>query len=145
LGERSRLHEIGGDLSVGRARIEGEGCKMIRRLMCAAVAAAIATPALAASKAKTKPAAGKDVLIVVLKQEVHGKDGIHKQLMPRDNCMKFLLAAQANVRAGQIVTLTLEDPAATGTVVSVTCVHADGSYDSVETITPSEDKSESDQ
>lgn len=69
---------------------------------------------------------------MILKQEVRGRDGPHKLLVDREQCMKFLDGVMSHFNKGEPVTLTLGNPAATGNVVSASCVHADGSYDLVE-------------
>ena len=116
-----------------QAKLCGSDAKrreMISKLINAALATTLlATPALAAPKSKAAP---RDLLLVILKQEVNARDGAHKLLVERDQCMKFLEGVRSRFNKGEPVTLTLVDPAATGNVVSASCVHPDGSYDSVE-------------
>ena len=59
-------------------------------------------------------------------------DGSQKLLVERSQVFKFLQGVRSRFNKGEPVTLTLVDPAATGNVVSASCVHPDGSYDSVE-------------
>ena len=97
---------------------------MIRKLIYTALATTLlATPALTAPKSKAVP---RDLLLVILKQEVNARDGAHKLLVERDQCMKFLEGVRSRFNKGEPVTLTLVDPAATGNVVSASCVHPNG-------------------
>jgi hypothetical protein len=82
---------------------------MISKLIYAALTTTLlTTQALAASKSKAAP---RDLLLVILKQEVNGRDGAHKLLVDRDQCMKFLEGVKSHFNKHEPVTLTLVDPA----------------------------------
>jgi len=76
----------------------------------------------------------RDMLLVILEEEVSGKNGAHQRLMTRDKCLEVLQLVENQTRQGLRMTLSLLDPPATGRVVAAHCIHPDGSYDSVEVL-----------
>jgi hypothetical protein len=77
------------------------------------------------------PALAKDVLVVVLDQS--GFKSLHKQVIPSEECRKLLANLRQNIHEGKLpVTLTLQEPVATGRVVSANCVLPDGSIETVD-------------
>ena len=69
------------------------------------------------------PANAKDILIVLLNN--NGEKTVHQQVVPHESCARLL----NEIRKGSTITLTLEDPAAEGTVLEVQCVRPDGSIE----------------
>jgi hypothetical protein len=77
------------------------------------------------------PAFAVDVLMVLLDQS--GVKSLHQQVIPSEQCRKFLTMLRENIREGKLpVILTLQDPEATGEVLSANCVLPNGSIKAVD-------------
>jgi hypothetical protein len=77
------------------------------------------------------PAFAVDILLVVLDQS--GVKSVHQQVIPSDQCRKFLDNLRQNIREGKLpVSLALQEPVATGRVVSANCILPNGSIKTVD-------------
>ena len=101
-----------------------------------ATLAALCVTTVAADAAPT--VVTKDVMVVLLKPEAKGRDGVYWQSVPRLNCLELLMAFRKAIKEGEPMNLGLETArpyspdmkgptiSVVGRVVSLSCIHDDG-------------------